>query len=200
MNDEASGNLDEALARLPRELSPAHDLWPAIAQAMNQEMNEGAARQRRESGLVQQLRWPRWPAAIAASLALVSLVATLSWSVLRLQASATTVAQHGTAAGAQQTMVSFESPRDAAFLAARAALESTYAQRLALLAPATRARLQSDLEIIRKANADIRDALKHDPASPLLQQLLRSTWQQEIELYTDLSQTTEPMVSRRTRS
>ncbi len=106
--------------------------------------------------------------------------------------------QNGTAAGAQQTMVSFESPQDAAFLAARAALESTYAQRLALLAPATRARVQSDLEIIRKADADIHDALKHDPASPLLQQLLRSTWQQEIELYTDVSQATEPMLTRRT--
>jgi hypothetical protein len=194
MNSAVSGNLDEALARLPRELSPARDLWPTIAHAMN----EGAARERREPGRANGLRWPRWPAALAASLALLSLVAALSWSVLRLQARTTMLAQNGTAAGAQQTMVSFESPRDAAFLAARAALESTYAQRLALLAPATRARVQSDLETIRKANADIRDALKHDPASPLLQQLLRSTWQQEIELYTGVSQATEPMLTRRT--
>ncbi|HEX9473999.1 MAG TPA: hypothetical protein VF931_07405 [Steroidobacteraceae bacterium] len=194
MNSEASEKLDEALARLPRELSPARDLWPAIAQAMN----EGAARQGREPGLAHGLRRPRWPVALAASLALLCLVAALSWSVLRLQARTAMLAQGGTAAGAQQSMVSFDSPRDAAFLAARAALESTYAQRLALLAPATRARVQTDLEIIRKANADIRDALKHDPASPLLQQLLRSTWQQEIELYTDVSQATEPMLTRRT--
>lgn len=193
MNSETFGNLDEALARLPRELSPARSLWPAIAQAMN----EDAAGQRRGPGVAQLPRWPPWPAALAAGLALVSLVAALSWSVLRQQAGTPTLLPGAAAAGAQQTMVSFESPRNAAFLAARAALERTYAQRLALLAPATRARVQSDLEVIRKANADIRDALNHDPASPLLQQLLRSTWQQEIEVYTDVSQATEPMLMRR---
>jgi hypothetical protein len=190
MNSETFGSVDEALARLPRELSPARDLWPAIAQAMN----EGAVRPRRGPGLP---RWPQWPVALAASLGLVGLVAALSWSVLRQQAT-TMLAPGGAAAPAQQTRVSFEAPRDAAFLSARAALESTYAQRLALLAPATRVRVQADLETIRKANADIRDALNHDPASPLLQQLLRSTWQQEIELYTDLAQATEPMLTRRT--
>jgi hypothetical protein len=191
MNSEAFGSIDEALARLPRELTPPHDLWPAIAQAMN----EGAAKQRRGPGLA---RWPQWPVALAASLGLVSLVAALSWSVLRQQATTTLLAPGGTAIPEPQTMVSFEAPRNAAFVSARAALEHTYEQRLALLAPATRARVRSDLEIIRKANADIRDALGRDPASPLLQQLLRSTWQQEIELYTDVSQATEPMLSRRT--
>jgi hypothetical protein len=190
MNSETFGSVDEALACLPRELSPTRDLWPAIAHAIG----PGAARERPRPDLP---RWPRWPVALAASVALVSLVAALSWSVLRPPAT-TTLAQGGAAAPAQQTMVSFESPRNAAFLSARAALESTYAQRLALLAPATRARVQADLGIIRKANADIRDALNRDPASPLLQQLLRSTWQQEIELYTDVAQATEPMLARRT--
>jgi hypothetical protein len=191
MNSETLGSVDEALARLPRELTPARDLWPAIAQAMH----EGAAKQRRGPG---PARWPQWPMALAASLALLGLVAALSWSVLRQQGATTLLARGGTAAATQQTMVSFDSPRDAAFVAARAALESTYEERLAMLAPATRARVQSDLEIIRRANADIRDALHRDPASPLLQQLLRSTWQQEIELYTDVSQATEPMLTRRT--
>jgi hypothetical protein len=191
MNSDIPGSVDEALARLPRELTPARDLWPAIAQAMH----EGAAIRLRGPG---RARWPQWPVALAASLGLVGLVAALSWSVLRQQATTSLLARGGTAAPAQQTMVSFEAPRDAAFLSARAALQSTYEGRLALLAPATRARVRSDLEIIRKANADIRDALSRDPASPLLQQLLRSTWQQEIELYTGLSQATEPMLTRRT--
>jgi hypothetical protein len=189
MKSEMVGSVDEALARLPRELSPARDLWPAIAQSMH----EAAAKPQREPGLA---RWPQWPVALAASLGLVSLVAALSWSVLRQQTM--TLAQGSAAAPSKQTMVSFEAPRDAAFVSARAALESTYEQRLALLAPATRTRVRSDLETIRRANADIRDALNRDPASPLLQQLLRSTWQQEIELYTDVSQATEPMLTRRT--
>lgn len=191
MNSEISASMDEALARLPRELTPARDLWPAIAQAMH----EGAAKHQRGPG---PARGPQRPVALAASLGLVGLVAALSFSVLRQQATPSLLAQGGTAAPAQQTMVSFEAPRDAAFRSARAALQSTYEGRLALLAPATRERVRADLETIRKANADIRDALSRDPASPLLQQLLRSTWQQEIALYTGVSQATEPMLTRRT--
>jgi len=192
MNSETFGSVDEALARLPRELTPARDLWPTIAQATG----PGAARERPETGLV---RWPRWPVALAASLALVSLVAALSWSVLRERPATALLAQDGAAPKpVKWTMVSFEAPQSAAFLSARTALQNTYQERLAMLAPATRARVQADLETIRKANADIRDALSRDPASPLLQQLLRSTWQQEIDLYTGVSQATEPMLTRRT--
>jgi len=183
MNSETFGSVDEALARLPRALTPARDLWPAIAQATGPRATRG----------------PRWPVALAASLALLGLVAALSYSVLRPQAATARLAQDaGASRAAKQTMVSFESPRTAAFISARAGLEKTYQERLAMLAPATRARVQADLETIRKANADIRDALSRDPASPLLQQLLRSTWQQEIDLYTDVSQATEPMLMRRT--
>ncbi|HMI37312.1 MAG TPA: hypothetical protein VK505_06780 [Steroidobacteraceae bacterium] len=189
MNSETFGSVDEALARLPRALTPARDLWPAIAQATA----SGAARERPEPGPA------RWPVALAASLALLGLVAALSFSVLRQPGASALLAQDGTASTpAKQTSVSFESPRTAAFISARAALETTYQERLAMLAPATRARVQADLETIRKANVDIRDALSRDPASPLLQQLLRSTWQQEIDLYTDVSQATEPMLTRRT--
>ncbi|HKC16375.1 MAG TPA: hypothetical protein VKC11_06670 [Steroidobacteraceae bacterium] len=192
MNGEIFGSVDEALARLPRVLTPARDLWPAIAQATG----PGAVREWPEPW---PARWPRWPVALAASLALLGLVAALSFSVLREPGASALLAQDGTASTpAKQTRVSFESPRNAAFISARTALEKTYEERLAMLAPATRARVQADLETIRKANADIRDALSRDPASPLLQQLLRSTWQQEIELYTDVSQATEPMLTRRT--
>jgi hypothetical protein len=191
MSSETGESVDEALARLPRDLNPARDLWPAIAQATNPR----AARERSTRGLT---RGPRWPMALAASLALLGLVAALSWSLLRPRATGALVAQDGATPTLAQTMVSFEPPRGAAFVSARAALENTYKERLALLAPSTRAHVQADLETIRRANADIRDALTRDPASPLLQQLLRSTWQQEIDLYTDLSQTTELMLTRRT--
>jgi hypothetical protein len=191
MNGEMVGSVDEALARLPRELSPARDLWPAIAQSMH----EAASNPQRRPG---PSRWPQWPVALAASLGLVSLVAALSWSVLHQQATTARLAQGSAATAPRQTTVSFEAPRGAAFVSARAALESTYEQRLALLAPATQVRVRADLETIRRANADIRDALNRDPASPLLQQLLRTTWQQEIELYSDVSQATEPMLTRRT--
>jgi len=96
--------------------------------------------------------------------------------------------------------VNFQPPQDAHYVAARAALERTFNERLDLLSPATRDRVRADLETIRKANADISAALAQDPASPLLWQLLRNTWQQEINLYTSVAQTTQPMLTRSSRS
>jgi len=92
---------------------------------------------------------------------------------------------------------SFQPPQDQAYRAAHAALEQTFRERLSLLAPATRARIEADLETIRKANADIRAALQQDPASPVLQRLLESIWQQEIDLYRSIARSTDPL-SRRT--
>ena len=93
-------------------------------------------------------------------------------------------------------LVNFGPPQSAAYAAASADLERTFNERLKLLAPATRTRVQADLETIRRANADLRSALAHDPASPLLLQLLHSTWQQEIDLYTSVAQSTEPLLRR----
>jgi hypothetical protein len=73
-------------------------------------------------------------------------------------------------------------------------------ERLALRAPPTRTRVRADLATIRAANADLRAALAKDPASPLLLQLLASTWRQEIELYASVARSTSPLIQRRTRT
>ena len=99
----------------------------------------------------------------------------------------------------RRVLVNFGPPENAAYTAARAELQQTFDERLKLLAPATRLRVQADLQTIRKANADLRAALAQDPASPLLLQLLHSTGQQEIDLYTSVAQSTEPLMTRRVR-
>jgi hypothetical protein len=131
---------------------------------------------------------------------LASLVGALCWSVARERTTAELLARHTPAAAGAGVPVNFQLPQDANYLAARAALERTFNERLDLLAPATRARVRADLDTIRKANADISTALAQDPASPLLWQLLRNTWQQEINLYTSVDQTTQSMLTRSTRS
>jgi hypothetical protein len=166
-------SVDAALASLPAEIAPPRDLWPAIARTT------GHARPR------------PWPVALAASLALFTLVGALSWSVWQRPPAQLAVAP---AAG---RALGYELPQDAAYVATRAALEHTFAERLPLLAPATRARVQQDLELVRRANADIRDALRSDPASPLLLLLLRSTWQQEFNLYTTVTHSTDTLLTRR---
>jgi phage-related baseplate assembly protein len=132
--------------------------------------------------------------------AVMSLAVALYWSVVQQHRSAEVIAKATAAGAARSQLVAFEPPQDADYLAAHAALERTFNSRLKLLAPATRARVEADLEVIRRANEDLRSALAHDPASPLLLQLLHSTSQQEIDLYTSVAQSTEPLLMRRTKA
>jgi hypothetical protein len=189
MSTQRFNSLEEALGSMPRELQPERDLWPGIARRLEQGTGPGAVRA--AGG-----RRPQWPWALAASLGVLALAGALCWSVVQQRTSVELTAQRAAAAGPGSTLVSFGPPRDADYVAARAGLERTFNERLSLLAPITRTRVQADLAVIRKANEDIRAALAQDPASPLLWQLLRSTWQQEIDLYTNVAHTTEPMLRR----
>lgn len=194
-------SLDDALKSARREVQPTRDLWPAIAQGLGQstERAAGAPGDLAAVRAARAARAPRlqWPMALAASLGVASLVGALCWSVVHERSSAELIARRTPAAMAGNTQVSFAPPQNPAYIAARADLERTFNERLQLLAPATRTRVQADLLTIRQANEDLRAALAHDPASPLLLQLLHSTWQQEIELYTSVAQSTEPMLMRR---
>jgi hypothetical protein len=197
MNTPRFNSVDEALASLPRALQPARDLWPDIARQLGE----------RSDGIVEfKPRAPagrfasRWPLAMAASLAVAGLVGALCWSVLQQRLAPELVARSAPPAATARTLVNFEPMHNADYVTARASLERVFNERLKLLAPATQARIQADLETIRKANDDIRAALAKDPASPLLLKLLQSTGQQEIDLYTSVAQTTEPMLLRRTRT
>ncbi len=187
MNPPRFNSLEAALGAVTRELQPARDLWPGVARGIAQ----AAPR-------AQRPLWSQWPLALAASLAVLGLVGALCWSVLHERATAELIASRAPAGDMHSIAVSFQRPQDAEYVAARAALERTFNERLTLLAPVTRDRIRADLETIRKANADISAALAQDPASPLLWQLLRSTWQQEIDLYTTVAHTTQSMLTRRT--
>ncbi len=191
MNISRFTSLDAALESLPCDVRPARDLWPQIAHEIDA---------RGQAASPRRARMP-WPSAVAASLLMASLAGALCWSVAHERATAALLAeQHAPTRGAGSIAVNFQLPQDAQYVAARAALERTFNERLDLLAPATRDRVRADLETIRKANADISAALAQDPASPLLWQLLRNTWQQEINLYTSVAQTTQTLLTRSSRS
>lgn len=167
-------SLDERLAQLPRELPLERDLWPAIDAAIKA---EGSARERPR----------RLPLALAAGLAIALTAGIIGWQAGRLHAP-----QVASAPGAQ----GFAVPADPEYLKTRATLERSYQDRLALLEPVTRDRVEHDLAIIRAANADIRRALAADPQSAVLNRLLASTWQQEFDLYATVVRTTEPAMQR----
>jgi hypothetical protein len=166
-------NLDTELARLPRDVSLPRDLWPAIETSL--QVAPGRAR-----------GW-RMPLALAAGLAIAVTAGLIGWRAVRLQAATASPVLAG----------EFAEPASPQFAAMRGALEHTYQERLALLAPATRRRIEQDLATIRAANADLRRALAADPQSPVLNRLLESTWQQEFDLYSTVVRTTEPVAARK---
>jgi hypothetical protein len=167
----APAELKARLRALPRVIQPPHDLWPRI---------EGAIRPRPAS---------HWPLALAAGVAVAGVAIMLAWKTLPPAA----VTPQTAAVGAQPvTAVSFALPQQAGYRKARSQLEQLFHQRLTLLQPQTRARIETNLKIIDQADDDIRRALEADPASPLLLQQLQSTQQQELDLYTDVVRNTEP--------
>jgi hypothetical protein len=189
MNTHRFTSIEEALGSLPREAQPGRDLWPAIARRM-------AAAPGSDRAHAMEARRAPWPMALAASVGVLALAGALSWSVLQERARVEQTARRTVPASPGITLASLEPPQDAAYVAARAALERTFNERLNLLAPATQARIRADLALIRKANQDISAALAQDPASPVLWQLLRGAWQQEIDLYKNIARSTEPMLRR----
>jgi hypothetical protein len=201
MNEELRElELDRRLAGVKRDVPPPPDLWPSIAAQLEP---------RRRASRVPAA----WRYALAAGLAAVAVSAVVAWQLgqrtvapggatIVASTPATPTTQPATApatarpAATPLLAAAFEAPQDARYRATRAALEQTFRERLTLLAPETRTRIEQNLEIIRRANDDIRAALATDPNSPLLQQLLESTWQQEIDLYTTVSRNTEPALPR----
>jgi hypothetical protein len=173
MNEPARDSLDARLAKLPRDIVPPRYLWPAIERQIER----------------QPLRPPQLLLASAAALAALLIAGAVVWAVLHDRAETPSV-------GAPSVAMSLDEPRDPSYLAARASLVDTFQQRLAMLDPPTRAKIEANLAVIHKARDDIRKALAADPDSPVLEQLLESAWHDEFDLYDDVIRTTQPTLAR----
>ncbi len=173
MNDRRLESLDRQIASLPREVMPPRNLWPDIADR-----------------LVTVRRRPR-PMALAAAIAVAAacLASLFTWAVM----------QGGSVPRVIQTVAvssSFDEPRDAKYVLARDTMEKTFRERLSLLDPATRQKIESSLALIRQAHEDIHKALAAEPDSPVLEQLWESTWHDEFDLYDHVVQATQPTMAR----
>ena len=187
MNDPTKKSLDDLLADLPRDIPPPPYLWPGIARRL--------PRHRRGRSPVLF--------AAAAGVASTCLAGALIWSVLHgrpgvpaTQPMQATQPLRATGPAVAARAPSLDEPRDASYVAARDSLELSFRQQIALLDPATRAKVEADLAIIRQAHEDIRKALASDPSSPVLEQLWQSTWHDEIDLYEHVVQATQPTMTR----
>ncbi len=188
MNDPVQKSLDDALAALSLDIEPSRNLWPRIAG----DLQRG---RRRPHALA---------FAAAAGIAGACLASALTWAVLHSRPSASTpavtaktstVLTQSVRPTAAQAAV-FDEPRNPSYVAARDELQVSFRDRLALLDPATRTKIEASLAVIRDAHEDIRKALASDPASPVLEQLWQSTSRDELDLYDHVVRATQPTMTR----
>jgi hypothetical protein len=175
--------LDEALASLPRDVAPERDLWSEIRAEIAQ--TPIAAR---VSPL--QSNWFR----LAAAVLLVLATSFVTYYVTR-QSMQPQVAQNAPEAlpapqvTSQPASFSFGPDRlGASYANARAELDKRFQERVASLPPADRAKVEKNLADLRRAAAEISATLAEHPSDPLLQDLLMSTYQSELQLLANVSE------------
>jgi hypothetical protein len=173
MNDRQQDPLDRMIASLPKDIVPPGNLWPGIAVRLT-------SRTRRAP-----------PMALAAAIAMAAagLASFFTWAVLESRSVPRVIQTVATTS-------SFEESRDPKYVLARDAVEKTFRERLTLLEPATREKIEASLAVIQKAHEDIRKALAADPQSPVLEQLWQSTWHDEFDLYDRVVQATQSPMTR----
>jgi hypothetical protein len=174
--------LDEALASLPGDVAPERDLWPQIrAEIAKTPIVAPASRV--------QSTWFR----LAATVLLVLATSFVTYYVTR-QSMQQPVAQNtpesvpAPVAPVQPASFSFGSEQlGAGYLDARAALDKRFQERIAGLPPADRAKVERNLADLRRAADEISTTLAQHPSDPLLQDLLMSTYQSELQLLANVS-------------
>lgn len=184
--------LSQRLASLPRDVQPERDLWQGI-QAEIARMPIVT-----DTAPVVHFTSARW-FQIAAGLLLV-LATSLTTFVITRQSmerdAAVQVAQQQqqpqvpmAAAPLNAMPVSFgPESMGADYLKARSELSAQFEARLETLPPSTRSKLERNLAELRHAANEIAQTLAEHPSDPLLQDLLMSTYQRELQLLADVSE------------
>lgn len=159
-------------AALPRSVAPPRDLWPGVAERVERRRSwEWAA------GL--------GPWALAAAAAVVLTVSAVLWQAggpARVRTVAIPAASPAATlvAGTGEDPVLAAAERD--YEAAANALLDALQQRRGRLAPETLAAVESNLEVIDRALAEVRRALAKDPESPELSRMLVATHRKKVDV------------------
>lgn len=182
--------LSQMLAALPKEVQPERDLWQGIQAEITKTPIVT------DSAPVVHFTSSRW-FQLAAGVLLV-LATSLTTFVITRQSmekdAAVQVAQQQapvpTATAPLNAMpVSFgPEALGADYLKARSELDRRFEERIKTLAPSTRAKLERNLADLRHAANEISATLAENPSDPLLQDLLMSTYQRELQLLADVGE------------
>lgn len=161
-------------AELPKEIEPAHDLWPGIAARLTEAQQESRP------------RIFAWPAALAAGFVVASVSALLTWGLLRDSGPAARVPVAATRTEVAAIVPVSYGPNSgitAKELVARDELLVQFREKFGQLKPETRDAIVTNLAVMQKAADEIDAALAKDPASAMLKGFLVGTYKQELQLY-----------------
>lgn len=189
-NRDNNDPLSQMLASLPKDVQPERDLWQGIQAEI------GKTPIVTDSAPVVHFSSTRW-FQIAAGVLLVLATSFTTFVITRqsMEKDAVQLAQTQqqapvpTATAPLNAMpVSFgPEALGADYLKARSELDKRFEERIKTLAPSTRAKLQRNLADLRHAANEISATLAENPSDPLLQDLLMSTYQRELQLLADVS-------------
>jgi hypothetical protein len=153
---------------LARDIPPARDLWPAIAEAIQVDLAMKAVPTRRRVGWMPAL-------GLAASVALVAIGVLIGQNI----------GPKGPGpAPIENTGMLKASLRDAEYRKQRDQLWVEVQAKLDTMSPAEREKVGASLATLKRSIQEIETALGRDPANALLQDLLVSSCQEEMRALT----------------
>jgi hypothetical protein len=187
--------LDRALGSLPRDIQPPPELWKSI-EARIAESSPVTARPSAPGST-----WMRMAAGfllVVASSVVTYVITQQAAQEKVLQAQQSAAAQMQQAPALPVSQVSFGG-RDlgAEYLRTRNALDAEFRRQIALLPPVTRARLERNLTDLRRASSEISATLAENPNNGLLQELLLSSYQNELNLLRSVTTLAAPAMTQR---
>jgi hypothetical protein len=175
--------LDTLLAELPRQLEPSRDLWPEIKAQI------AADTQQARTPLHAQ-RWFQ----LAAAVVLVVASSVITFFVLQHSMQQQVADARREMSQQMQPVlptmpVRFDGHEGLgkSYEEARAQLDAEYAKRIQNLPPIVRAKVERDIADVRRSAREISATLAQYPSDPLLQDLLVSTYQREIQLLSEVN-------------
>lgn len=182
-------SLSQMLAALPKDVQPERDLWQGIQAEI------GKTPIVTDSAPVVHFSSSRW-FQMAAGLLLVLATSLTTFVITRHSMEKDAAVQ----IAREQPVPVATAPLNAMpasfgtealgadYLKARSELDQRFEARMKTLPPSTRAKLERNLADLRHAANEISATLAENPSDPLLQDLLMSTYQRELQLLSDVGE------------
>ena len=188
MSDDRLTDFDDELmyaaGNLERDIQPPDDLWPAIEAAIE--------------APPQISPWTRYLAQAAAVVLLVGGSSGLTYLAVSGDRSTVTPVPQASVMPLNAISASFGDRYTLGpdFQDARRDLEGRLATELERLSPEARAEVEANMQTIRTAIEEINQALANEPDNVLLQELLLSSYQEELALMRQVNGITSAVMLR----